>query len=65
MLAVARLLIAARHSPGTRPGDITGRLGFPYPSRPHPLEPLHACLAWSADITDDEEKRSRTRKMPS
>lgn len=69
MLAVARLLIAARHSPGTRPGDITGRLGFPYPSRPHPLEPLHACLAWSADIADgtprDEQKRSRTRKMPS
>jgi hypothetical protein len=40
MLAVARLLIASQRPPGIRPGDIPGRLGFPYPSRPHPLDPL-------------------------
>jgi hypothetical protein len=26
--------------PGIRPQDIADRLGFPYPSRPHPLDPL-------------------------
>lgn len=52
MLAVTRLLITAQHSPGTRPGDIAGRLGFPYPSRPHPLEPLRTCLSRLAGITE-------------
>ena len=45
MLAVARLLVTAQHYPGAMPGSIADRLGFPYPSSPHPLEPLQACLA--------------------
>jgi hypothetical protein len=45
MLAVARLLITAQHYQGAMPGRIGDRLGFPYPSSPHPLEPLQACLA--------------------
>ena len=39
MLAVARLLIASQRTPGIRPREIAVRLGFPYPSRPHPLDP--------------------------
>jgi hypothetical protein len=45
MLAVARLLISSQRTPGTRPRDIAGRLGFPYPSRPHPLDPLQNHLS--------------------
>jgi hypothetical protein len=60
MLAVARLLIKTRHSPGTRPGDIPGRLGFPYPSRPHPLEPLHARLARLFSITESTLRDGQT-----
>jgi hypothetical protein len=40
MLAVARLLIASQRPPGIRPEEIAARLGIPYPSRPHPLDPL-------------------------
>jgi hypothetical protein len=45
MLAVARLLITSQHTPGIRPPDIADRLGFPYPSRPHPLDPLQEHLS--------------------
>lgn len=45
MLAVARLLISNQHTPGIRPREMAARLGFPYPSRPHPLEPLHRRLS--------------------
>jgi hypothetical protein len=45
MLAIARLLIISRHTPGIRPRDIADRLGFPYPSRPHPLDPLQEHLS--------------------
>lgn len=45
MLAVARLLILSRRSPGRPPREIADRLGFSYPSSPHPLEPLHNHLA--------------------
>jgi hypothetical protein len=61
MLAVARLLIKTQHSPGTRPGDIAGRLGFPYPSRPHPREPLHACLARLVSITESTLRDDQNR----
>jgi hypothetical protein len=40
MLAVACLLIASQRPPGIQPGKIAARLGFPCPSRPHPLHPL-------------------------
>jgi hypothetical protein len=40
MLAVACLLIASQRLPGIQPGKIAARLGFPYPSRPHLLDPL-------------------------
>jgi hypothetical protein len=40
MLAVARLLISGQRSRGIRPPEIAARLGFPYPSQPHPLDPL-------------------------
>ena len=45
MLAVARLLIASQRTPGIRPREIAVRLGFPYPSRPHPLDPLQNHLS--------------------
>jgi hypothetical protein len=45
MLAIARLLIISRRTPGIRPRDIADRLGFPYPSRPHPLDPLQEHLS--------------------
>jgi hypothetical protein len=45
MLAVARLLIATRQGQRVGPIDIAGRLDFPYPGRPHQLEPLYACLS--------------------
>ena len=45
MLAVARLLIADQRTPGIRPREIAARLGFPYPSRPHPLDPLQNHLS--------------------
>ena len=45
MLAVARLLIASQRTPGIRPQEIAVRLGFPYPSRPHPLDPLQNHLS--------------------
>jgi hypothetical protein len=45
MLAVARLLISSHRSPGIRPRDIADHLGFPYPSRPHPLDPLQNHLS--------------------
>jgi hypothetical protein len=47
MLTVARLLILSQRSPGIPPREIAGRLGFPYPSRPHPLDPLQAHLSSS------------------
>lgn len=40
ILAVARLLIRSQRTPGIPPRDIARRLGFPYPSHPHPLDPL-------------------------
>lgn len=45
MLALARLLITGQRTPGIRPRDIADRLGFPYPSRPHPLDPLQNHLS--------------------
>ena len=45
MLAVARLLITSQRTPGIRPQDIADRLGFPYPGRPHPLDPLRKHLS--------------------
>jgi hypothetical protein len=45
MLAVATLLISSQRTPGTPPRDIASRLGFPYPSHPHPLDPLQKHLA--------------------
>jgi hypothetical protein len=45
MLAIARLLITSQHTPGIRPRDIADRLGFPYPGRPHPLDPLQEHLS--------------------
>jgi hypothetical protein len=45
ILAVARLLIRSQRTPGIRPRDIADRLGFPYPSRPHPLDPLQNHLS--------------------
>jgi len=69
MLAVARMLIRARQSPGATPRDIADRLDFPYPRRPHPLEPLQARLSQLAGTAEgtlrDNEIRARTRKMPS
>jgi hypothetical protein len=47
MLAVARLLIASQHAPRTSPGQISASLGFDYPSRPHPHDPLHRRLSQS------------------
>ena len=44
MLAIARLLISGQRTRGIRPGDVADRLGFRYPSRPHPLDPLQASL---------------------
>lgn len=44
MLAVARLLIGSQRTPGIRPREIAARLGFPYPSTPHPLDPLQSHL---------------------
>jgi hypothetical protein len=45
MLSVARLLISSHRSPGIRPREIAARLGFPYPSSPHPLDPLQNHLS--------------------
>jgi hypothetical protein len=45
MLAVARLLITNRHSARIQPREIATRLGFPYPSTPHPLDPLQNHLS--------------------
>lgn len=44
MLAVARLLIGAQQGTAPAPGIIASHLGFSYPGRPHPLEPLNARL---------------------
>jgi ubiquinone/menaquinone biosynthesis C-methylase UbiE len=44
MLAIACLLLGSQHAP-VRPGQITGSLGFDYPSRPHPRDPLQLYLA--------------------
>jgi hypothetical protein len=51
MLAVARLLISGHRSPGIRPQEITARLGFSYPSSPHPLDPLQNHLFQLASTT--------------
>jgi hypothetical protein len=40
MLAVARLLILSQRARDVPPREIAARLGFPYPSSPHPLDPL-------------------------
>jgi hypothetical protein len=45
MLAVACLLISSQRAPGIRPRDIGARLCFPYPGRPHPLDPLQNYLS--------------------
>ena len=45
MLSVARLLISSHRSPGIRPWEIAARLGFPYPTGPHPLDPLQNHLS--------------------
>jgi hypothetical protein len=45
MLAVARLLILRRRAPGIQPREIAARLGIPYPSIPHPLDPLQNHLS--------------------
>jgi hypothetical protein len=45
MLAVARLLILCQRAPGVQPREIAARLGFPYPSIPHPLDPLQNHLS--------------------
>jgi hypothetical protein len=45
MLAVARLLISGQRAPGIQQREISDRLGFPYPLRPHPLDPLHSNLS--------------------
>ena len=47
MLAIARLLLASQRAPGTRPGQISASLGFGYPSRPHPRDPLQLRLSQS------------------
>ena len=45
MLAIARLLISSQRTPGIRSKDIADRLGFPYPIRPHLLDPLQKHLS--------------------
>lgn len=45
MLAVARLLILCRGAPDVQPREIAARLGIPYPSIPHPLDPLQNHLS--------------------
>lgn len=45
MLAAARLLISDQRAPGIEPREISDRLGFPYPGRPHPLDPLQSHLS--------------------
>jgi hypothetical protein len=45
MLSVARLLISSHRFPGIRPREIAARLGFPYPSSSHPLDPLQNHLS--------------------
>jgi trans-aconitate methyltransferase len=45
MLAIARLLLASRYPPRPGPGQVTASLGFEYPSRPHPRDPLQLHLA--------------------
>jgi len=45
MLAIARLLLASRYAPRPGLGQITASLGFEYPSRPHPRDPLQLHLA--------------------
>jgi hypothetical protein len=45
MLAVAHLLILCQRTPGVRPQEIAARLGFPYPTIPHPLDPLRNHLS--------------------
>jgi len=44
MLAIARLLLARRCAPRPGPGQIGASLGFDYPSRPHPCDPLQLHL---------------------
>ena len=44
MLAIARLLLASRCAPRPGPGQISASLGFGYPSRPHPRDPLQLHL---------------------
>jgi hypothetical protein len=45
MLAIARLLISSQRAPGIRSRDIAVQLAFPYPSSPHPLDPLQNHLS--------------------
>ena len=45
MSAVARLLISSQRTPGFQTQEIADRLGFPYPGRPHPLDPLQNHLS--------------------
>jgi hypothetical protein len=56
MLAVAGLLISSQRTPGTPSRDIASRLGFPYPSRPHPLDPLQKRLARLAQVMPDQPR---------
>ena len=53
MLAVARLLISGQRSRGIQPPEIAARLGFPYPSRPHPLDPLQNHLSQLPRVKGD------------
>jgi hypothetical protein len=47
MLAIARLLISSQRTHGIWPQDIADRLSFPYPGRPHPLDPIQKhCSPW-------------------
>jgi hypothetical protein len=62
MLAVAALLISIQRTPGTPSRDIGSRLGFPYPSRPHPLDPLQNHLARLARLAQEMSDQLRPDK---
>jgi hypothetical protein len=52
MLAVARLLLGSQRTPGIGPREIAARLGFLYPSSPHPLDPLQSHLPSYATLKE-------------
>lgn len=57
MLAVARLLIAGHRPPGIQPVEIAARLGFPYLSRPHPLDPSSTTCHGDRRLSGPERRR--------